>query len=128
MAQGVYEAAKMIYGDLNQVAYICLEEGLGIERFTEMLSEKIEKASGAEEIIVLADLMGGSPYNTCVSLLAEKALLDQSKVISGLSLPLLLVVLLEQSKLEGHTLEQVLQSARMGIDFFQLAEESDDEL
>jgi len=39
-----------------------------------------------------------------------------------------LVILFESLKIEGDTLNKVLQSAKKGIDFFQLKEEIEDEL
>jgi len=128
LAKGVYEAAQMIYGGLSHVDYICLEQGMGIEDFKKKLGEKIDAICTFEEIIVLADLMGGSPYNTSVSLLVEKELSDKVKIISGLNLPLLLITLFEQEKFEDEPLEKIIQTARDGINLFKIEADDEEEL
>ncbi len=128
MAEGVYEAASMIYGTLNNVDYLCLKRDMGIENFKEKLNGKIDEIGGADEIIVLADLMGGSPYNSVATILSEKDLLEKSKILSGMNLPLLLTLLFETAKLEEATLENILNTAKDGISVFQIEEDSEEDL
>ncbi|TYR80021.1 PTS fructose transporter subunit IIA [Priestia megaterium] len=128
MAEGVYQAAFMIAGNLNNVDYLCLEQGLGIEAFREQFALKIDEIKETEEIVVLADLMGGSPYNSAVALLSEKELLTKSKVISGLNLPLLLTVLFEEKSLDRDKIQNVITTARDGIGVFQIEKNPDEEL
>lgn len=126
MAKGVYQAAKMIYGNLENVYYLCLEENMGIELFKEKLNELIDKIKEASQIIVLADLKGGSPYTAAVTLLSEKGLLEKCRIISGLNLPMLLSVLLIENEIGQRELENVISSAIDGISQFEVQEEDDD--
>jgi mannose/fructose/sorbose-specific phosphotransferase system IIA component len=126
MAKGVYQAAKMIYGNLENVYYLCLEENMGIELFKEKLNELIDKIKEASQIIVLADLKGGSPYTTAVTLLSEKGMLEKCRIISGLNLPMLLSVLLIENEIGQRELEDVISSAIDGISQFEVQEDDDD--
>lgn len=128
LAEGVYRAAKMIYGDLKNVDYLCLEENMDIESFKAKLNILVDNIKSSEEIVVLADLKGGSPYTSTAVLLSEKGMLDKSVIISGLNLPLILTVLFEHNKLEEETLNNVINEARNGIIKFDLENDDKDEL
>ena len=128
MAEGVYKAASMIFGKLNNVRYLCLEDGMGIELYKEKVNELIEEVKDADEILVLADLMGGSPYNSILTILNEKELLGKSKVLSGLNLPMLLTVLFIKDELSQVEVKSIINSAREAIDIFKIEENVDEEL
>jgi O-antigen chain-terminating methyltransferase len=60
----------------------------------------LDNIKNSDEIVLLADLKGGSPYTSAATLLSEKGMLEKSVIISGLNLPLILTVLFEKNKLE----------------------------
>lgn len=128
LAKGVYEAATMIYGELDNVYYLCLEKDMGIETFKQNLEKLIEKISESDEIIVMADLKGGSPYTKALTLLSEKGLLSKSKVISGLNLPMILSVLFINNKITEKEVEEIINSAKGGIGLFEVDTQDNDEL
>lgn len=128
LAKGVFEAANMIYGDLKDVCYLGLEENMGIELFKEKLNELINNSKDCNEIIVLADLKGGSPYTSAVTLLSQKELLNKSKVISGLNLPMLLTTLFMENELSEDDVEELIKAARDGIGKFEIEDEEDSDL
>lgn len=128
LAEGVYRAAKMIYGDLKNVDYLCLEENMDIESFRQKLSILLDNIKNSDEIVLLADLKGGSPYTSAATLLSEKGMLEKSVIISGLNLPLILTVLFEKNKLEEKALSRVINEARTGIMKFELENDDQDEL
>lgn len=126
MAKGIFESASMIFGELNNVHYICLENGMGIEKFSFLLNKLLDKISGSNEIVVLADLKGGSPYNTTVSLLSEKALLDKSVVFSGMNLPMLLSILFMKEQLNTERKIEIINSSKDGIESFEIKVEDEE--
>lgn len=128
LAQGIYKAAKMIYGNLKNVDYLCLEENMDIERFRDKLNRLLETLKNSDEIIVLADLKGGSPYTSMINLLSENGLLNKSIILSGLNLPMLLSVLFTENKFGENQIEQIINEARDGIAKFELVDKDTEEL
>lgn len=127
MAKGIYESATMIYGEITNAQYLCLENGKGIESFSEELDKVLEKISKSNEIVILADLKGGSPYNTTVSKLSEKGLLDKSIVFSGMNLPMLLSLLFMNEHINNEEIiRQILEEGKAGIGTFQLVQEDNE--
>ncbi len=128
IAKGIYEAATMIYGELKEVEYLCLEKDMGIDTFKEKLEKTIEEVMEYKQIIVIADLKGGSPYTTTVSLLSDKGLLEKSKIISGLNLPMILSLLFMEGEISEDNLQEVINQSKDGISKFQIDQNENDEL
>lgn len=127
MAKGVYKAAKMIYGELTNAQYLCLEENMGVEDFKKNLNELIDSIKDSEQIVVLADLKGGSPYTAAVTLLSEKELLSKSKIITGLNLPMLLSTLFAEGTIKDSDVEDIINFAKEGITKFEIEKNDEDE-
>jgi mannose/fructose-specific phosphotransferase system component IIA len=125
LAKGVISAVKVILGDSVDANYCCLEEGMGIEEFRELLEPIIDSISEADQIIVLADLMGGSPYNATLDMLRNKEILDKSIVISGVNLPLALNLLLAEGKISKEEIENISNYAKESINIFEVNLDSD---
>ena len=126
MARGIYESASMIYGKLTNVKYLCLEGGNGIELFSKSLDVLLDDINSSDEIVILADLKGGSPYNTAISKLSEKGLLEKSVVFSGMNLPMLLSLLFISEPINEEIKRQILEDGKAGIDTLQLTLEEDE--
>ena len=120
MAKGVFEATNMIFGELKDVLYLCLEKDMDIESFKLKLDGLIDSIKNSTEIIVFADLKGGSPYTAALTLLSEKGLLSKSKVISGLNLPMLLSILFIEGEIAQEDVESIMNSGKEGITQFEL--------
>lgn len=126
MAKGIFESASMIYGEITNVQYLCLENGKGIEAFSEALDKVLEGISSSDEIVILADLKGGSPYNTTVSKLSEKGVLEKSTVFSGMNLPMLLSLLFISETINEEVKIQILEEGKAGIGTLQLVLEENE--
>lgn len=127
LAKGNYEAAKMIYGEAIDIIYLCLEENMGIENYKKKLTDIIRDISDSDQIIVLADIKGGSPYNSVVSILSEKGLLKKSKILTGLNLPMLLSVLFIENEITDSEIFDIIATAKEGIINFRIDVEEEDE-
>ena len=68
LAEGAVRAARMIAGRLEQLHCLCLDEDSGIAEFRERLSEKLSQLSDAGQLVVLADIQGGSPFTQTVEI------------------------------------------------------------
>lgn len=128
LAEGIYEAASIIAGDLSNVSCLCVEKDAGIRAFKQNFKSKIDEIKDVDEIVVLADLRGGSPYNNAVSILSESGLLHKSKVFSGLNLPLFVAVYYEENTMDVVAMEAAVNAGREGVGFFQIEENNNEEL
>lgn len=127
LAKGNYEAAKMIYGELTNIIYLCLEENMGIENYKKKLTDIIQDISDSDQIIVLADIKGGSPYNSAVSILSEKGLLKKSKILTGLNLIMLLSVLVIENEITDKEIIDIIAAAKEGIVNFEIEDKDQEE-
>lgn len=85
LAQGVRHAAEMVFGATDHVKVVSLSPDTGPEDFRTNLDETIEDLDTPDQLIILADLWGGTPFNQAV--LARDTHPDWI-IVTGLSLPL----------------------------------------
>ncbi len=80
-------AAEMIYGPTEGVEAICLPADQDLEAYREAIVQRIRE-DGRTGLLVLADIMGGTPFLTASR--AMKDFWDNSvELVTGLSLPML---------------------------------------
>lgn len=85
-ASGIMSSLKLIAGDVENVEAIDFVEGMSAGEFKEKLATAV---AGQGQVIVLTDLLGGTPFKTGVELVAELPE-QQVAVLSGLNLAMLL--------------------------------------
>lgn len=128
MAEGMVRAVRMVAGNLGFLDYLCLDETCSIEQFKKQLSEKLDSMKDAQQILVLADIQGGSPFTSSVEQLGEKGLLDKSFVIAGMNLPLMLTLAFQQETVTEDALQALIAEAKAGMKLFQNREDEDEDL
>ena len=80
------ETAKVFFGDsVEAFDSLCLSTSETAESYREKLIAKVDEMDQGQGVIILADLLGGTPCNQCVFLNQEKV-----KVITGMSLPMVM--------------------------------------
>ena len=125
MAEGMYKAAGMVFGELPGVSYLCLSEDKGIETFKAELKQLLEAQDYEKPLTVLCDIGGGSPYNSTLELLSDRGHLEQSSVVAGMNLPLLLVLLMAPEATK-ETVCRCMEEARGNMMLFEMQEEDDE--
>lgn len=86
LADGMKETAKVFFGDsIEAFDSLCLLTTETAESYREKLIAKVDELDQGQGVIILADLLGGTPCNQCVFLDQEKV-----KVITGMSLPMVM--------------------------------------
>lgn len=125
MAEGMVRAVRMVAGGLGNLDYLCLDEETSIEQFQARLSEKLRTYRDARQILVLADIRGGSPFTSSIGLLAELGLSEKSFVMAGMNLPLLLALAFRSEPVTGEELASLVKEAQESLFVYQ--EEPDDE-
>ena len=80
--------------------------------------------------MICSDIMGGSPCNSALALLEKQNLINKTFVITGMNLPLVTSILLEDQKLDTEKINVLIDEARESIQMlnFNSCSETDEEL
>ena len=127
-APGLHSAVKMIAGDRDTVLSTSLKDGMGADEYAANVEKLVANITPEDKLVVLADIMGGSPLTTAMNVLAEKGLLANTKAFTGMNLPMALTVILAGEGLEGSDLsEAVLGETRTAVQEFVIPTDDEDE-
>lgn len=106
MGDGLLDAARMIVGKQDGVVAVNLREEDSTESLMDRIMAAVEEVDRGDGILILVDAFGASPFNASARLAMQR---EQIEVISGVSLPMLLELLVQR---EGQDLAQLVEVAR----------------
>lgn len=127
LAKGIFEAYKMIAGCNENIKYVCLSDGKDIEEFKVELQSLKEWMSESDNLFVLSDILGGSPYITTIQYLQDNNLIQQSQVIAGMNLTLLLTIGLGGDLQNKEEVLKVVNETKNSIQLFEYCEDDEDD-
>ena len=82
--EGILSAISLVAGKPDNTAAVNFEMGQSSEDLKDSMAKAMESLEG-DEVLILADLVGGTPFNTAAALKAERA--DKKiKVIAGVNM------------------------------------------
>ena len=88
-AEGMLDSSHLFFGeDIPALEALCLMPEDSPDEYAEKLKEKVLKLNDGDGVIVLCDLLFGTPCNMCASLMS-----DDVKVLCGANMSLLLELL-----------------------------------
>lgn len=131
LAPGLHSALDMLAGEgRKDILSVGLENGMGADVYADHVRKCLEPIKQEDEILLFGDLVGGSPLTTAANVIAEKNLLGCTKMIGGMSLPLVLSAVLMKDGMElAELTEMLIPEAREELKEFQITgEESEDEI
>ena len=117
LAMGVKHSAEMVFGRQEKTEVVTFVTEQGPKDVHEAIVSAIETFSTTDEILILADLRGGTPYNQALLIINE---LENRKIglIAGLSLPMLIQAYTERLS-ENNSLSlmmaHVIEEAKKGV-------------
>ena len=125
LASGVYSAIKMIAGEFDNVRIEEFKDNDSLEAFDQKLLidyEELDKEY--ENIFVLADLAGGTPFNRAVMTLGEK---ENVRVMGGLNFAALYTAINSDGDDIDATLKDIIETAKESLIAFDFSpEETED--
>ena len=130
LAEGLKTSLAMFAGDkMDQVIAVGLKEGKSVDDFAVDFRESISGLTADDSVLVLADIVGGSPLTTAATVLEEAGKLDGTLILGGMNLTMALTAVVMKDMMEGADLAQVILSeASTALQEFALASvEGDDE-
>lgn len=126
-AEGLKTSLAMFAEDkMDQVIAVGLKNGKTVDDFAQDFRQAISGLTAEDSVIVLADIVGGSPLTTACSVLDELDKLDDAVILGGMNLPMAITSAVMKDMLEGDAFVQaVLPEAQAALQEFKIA--SDDE-
>jgi len=129
-ATGLKSSLNMLAGKRDDVIAVGLPDGKTADEFALMFKEGIQAVTGDDEIILLADIIGGSPLTTALTVLANEGKLANTLTFGGMNLPLALTAVLMKDSSDRETfIATVVSEAKAALQEFKLEQpEEDDEI
>lgn len=129
-APGLHNALGMMAGsDREDIRSTSLLDGMDVDTFRANFAELVGDITAVDEIILTADIIGGSPLTTALDVLTEKGLLGKTLAIGGMNLPLVLTAAFADADTPLDELEAELTGeAKDQIKRFALGGDEDDDI
>lgn len=126
-ANGLNDALSMLAGNREDILSVGLENGKSVDEFTALFTEKVKDISNDDDVILLGDIIGGSPLTSATNVLVNKGI--KTVILGGMNLPLALTtVLMKDTVSLDEIANQVLEQARMAMQEFKIVEESEEDI
>ncbi|MDO4942989.1 MAG: PTS fructose transporter subunit IIA [Lachnospiraceae bacterium] len=120
--------AMLAGGERDDVISVGLEDGMSADQFAEKLKKAIEVVGDEDEIILLGDIVGGSPMTNAIAQISERGLESQTIVLGGMNLAMALTATIMKDGVDIDTLkENLIHEAKEAIREFPLADQNEDE-
>lgn len=126
-ANGLNDALSMLAGNREDILSVGLENGKSVDEFVALFTEKVKDISTDDEVILLGDIIGGSPLTNATNVLVNKGI--KTVILGGMNLPLALTTVLMKDTVSLEEIaDQVLEQARMAMQEFKIVEESEEDI
>lgn len=125
LASGVYSAIKMIAGEFDNIRIEEFKDNDSLEAFDKKLQTAYDELKEKyNNIFVLADLAGGTPFNRAVMTLGEK---ENVRVIGGLNFASLYTAINSDGDDIDETLADIIKTAKDSIIAFEIKKDIEEE-
>lgn len=117
MAPGVKSVLNMLLGPRDNVLAYSMEDGVGADAFVEGLKKTLEPVGADDSLVVLGDIIGGSPLTNTLNTITEKGLLSKTIAFGGVNLPMAISALMAiEDGLDDDALKaQILSESKEAI-------------
>ena len=129
LAEGMATALGMLAGQGREdILSAGLEDGMGADVFAEKVKECLSRVREEDEILLFADLIGGSPLTNAANVITELGLMDRTVMTGGMNMPLVLSAVLMKDTMETEALvESLIPEAREALVRFRITGEDAEE-
>ena len=124
MAQETLKSAEMIVGETSNTYVISMEAEDGLSGTNDKLSLCLETIGKEQDVLVLADLKGGTPCNVAMMKMQEYPNL---KVMSGLNLALAIEAIMSSVEDMESFLSSLVVVGKDAVDLIEIPDLEDDE-
>lgn len=124
-ASGLAEALGMLVGKREDVLQVSFRDGMALPAFQAQVREVIAPITAEDEVLVLADLVNGSPLTTTMAALAEGPGLENVRAVGGMNLPMAVAAIEGEDDPLDETVEAMKACAAEEIKQFQTETNTD---
>ena len=126
-ANGMHDAVKMLSGnESDEIRSIGLLRDMGADEFAVEFRKILPEMGPDDDLILFADIVGGSPLSTAANVIAEEGLLGKTLMIGGMNLPLVLTGVLSKDDMSFDEIRtEILGDAAEGLKEFSVAAEAE---
>ncbi len=114
-AKGILQSAKMIFGEQENVQAVTLMPSEGPDDFKAKMKDAIASFDSQDEVLILVDLWGGTPFNQANGLFEEHK--DKWAIVAGMNLPMVIEAYASRSSMESaqKIAAHILETAKEGV-------------
>ena len=127
-AAGMAEALGMLVGQREDVLQVSFWDGMALPAFQEQVRQVTAPITAEDEVIVMADLVNGSPLTTTMAALSEGPGLDNVRAVGGMNLPMAVAAIEGEDDPLDDTVEAMKACAKEEVKQFQTETGSDDDI
>ncbi|MDD7306245.1 MAG: PTS sugar transporter subunit IIA [Peptoniphilaceae bacterium] len=121
-ASGLYQTIKMIAGEFDNLAIVEFKENDTLEAMDQRLLAAYNKFSTYDNILVLTDLAGGTPFNRSVITLSNK---ENVRFLAGLNFAMLYQALTSEESQMDTYVNEVLETSKESIILYKADKKED---
>ncbi|MBX4260653.1 mannose/fructose/sorbose PTS transporter subunit IIA [Clostridium estertheticum] len=114
-AKGILQSGAMIFGEQENVQAVTLMPSEGPDDLKAKMKDAIASFDNQDQVLILVDLWGGTPFNQANSLFEEHK--DKWAIVAGMNLPMVIEAYSSRSSMESaqEIATFILNSAKEGI-------------
>lgn len=127
LAEGLHDTLTMFMGNCEGVMHMTLKQGEAVDQFQVRCTEMLKTLGEEDEVIVLADLIGGSPLTTFLNALSNLGKTPLI-VLGGMNLAMALNALLNKDQEASIIRDVCLREAADAIKEFVLSTDEDEDI
>lgn len=131
-APGLHSAVKMMTGDRDDVLSTSLKADMSADQFAENFRTLVAPLKEYDSVILLADILSGSPFTNALAVLDEKGLMANTIVIAGMNMPLAITAVLMKDNFDDPDVlkETLLSEGHAGLTEYVVAavDDADDDI
>lgn len=131
-APGLHSAVQMMTGKRDDVLSTSLRDGMGTDEFSDNFTALISGFTEEDEVILLADILSGSPFTNALRILDEKGFTPRTLVIAGMNMPLAITAVLMKDNFDDPDVlkETLLSEGHAGLTEYVVAavDDADDDI
>ena len=127
-----HSAVKMMTGDRDDVLSTSLKADMSADQFAENFRTLVAPLKEDDSVILLADILSGSPFTNALAVLDEKGLMANTIVIAGMNMPLAITAVLMKDNFDDPDVlkETLLSEGHAGLTEYVVAavDDADDDI
>jgi PTS system mannose-specific IIA component len=100
-------AAEFIVGRMEAVDTVAITQSLGSEEIRHSIEKKITALDKGDGVLILADMLGGTPSNLSLAFLNK----DKVEVLTGVNLPMIIFIAQNRTQMSLEELAAKAQKA-----------------